>query len=234
MLIHTDDCDVIGDSEDMNEQIYKKCDREWKCKKVDPEFILGVRRNIEEDKNGTFTCTMTMKPFIEGMVEAFREHLPKKTPNTPFPESVMLSVDKSVTDDELKEVLTWGYQRVVGMLLWCSRHCYPECLVGISSLCKLMSRPSKQAWICAMHMIAYLSTQSNRGITFSSEAELTPIAYSDASNKPDPKDGRAQYGYTILMAGGPVVSQSKKLSHVGLNAFHNEYMALCECSKATV
>ena len=31
-----------------------------------------------------------------------------------------------------------------------------------------------------------------------------------------------------------MVYVSKKLNHVGLNAFHNEYMALCECSKAIV
>ena len=60
------------------------------------------------------------------------------------------------------------------------------------------------------------------------------IAYSDASNKPDPVEGKAQYGFCVMLAGGPVVYQSKKLKHVGLNAFHNEYMALCETSKAAV
>ena len=37
-----------------------------------------------------------------------------------------------------------------------------------------------------------------------------------------------------MLAGGPIVYVSKKLNHVGHNAFHNEYMAMSECSKAIV
>ena len=36
------------------------------------------------------------------------------------------------------------------------------------------------------------------------------------------------------MAGGPIVFISRKLHDVGLNAFHNEYMAMSEASKAIV
>ena len=34
--------------------------------------------------------------------------------------------------------------------------------------------------------------------------------------------------------GASAVYVSKKLNHVGLNAFHNEYMAMCECAKHVV
>ena len=53
-------------------------------------------------------------------------------------------------------------------------------------------------------------------------------AFVITSNKPDPTDSKCQYRYTIMLAGGPIVTHSKKLSHVGLSAAHNdhEYMAL--------
>ena len=37
-----------------------------------------------------------------------------------------------------------------------------------------------------------------------------------------------------MIRGGPVIYVSKKLNHVGLNAFHNEYMAMCETGKHVV
>ena len=53
-----------------------------------------------------------------------------------------------------------------------------------------------------------------------------PVVFSDASNKPDVNDGLSRYGYMVQMSGGPIAVTSKKLAHVGLSAFHNEYMAL--------
>ena len=59
--------------------------------------------------------------------------------------------------------------------------------------------------------------------------------YVDASKKPDPTDSKCQYGYAIIMlAGGPIMTHSKKLSHVGLSAAQNEYMALQWCNRHVV
>ena len=124
--------------------------------------------------------------------------------------------------------------RACGMVLWAQRHVYPECAFGISQCCMLMARPTKKAWTYLMHIIAYMNVNKNIGLVFSSNGNMTPIAYSDASNKADPTTGRSQYGYVIMMAGGPIVFISRKLHHVGLNAFHNEYMAMAETSKAIV
>ena len=55
---------------------------------------------------------------------------------------------------------------------------------------------------------------------------MQPAVFSDASNKPDPFDGLSRYGFSVTMSGGPISFGSKKLPHVGLSAFHNEYMAL--------
>ena len=48
----------------------------------------------------------------------------------------------------------------------------------------------------------------------------------DASNKPDPADGKCQYGVACMFMGGPILENSKKLKHVGLSSQHNEYMAM--------
>lgn len=85
-----------------------------------------------------------------------------------------------------------------------------------------MSRPSKEAWKAALHMVAGIYKHKNRGIMFTSGVQDNPVIVSDASNKPDQQDGLVRYGYFAMMAGGPVAFASKKLAHVGLSAFHNE------------
>lgn len=234
MLIHTDDCDIYSSHESLGNRILEACHEEWECKEVSPDFMLGIKRKVERDEQDNVTCELTMTAFIEGMVETFKEHLPDKKVSTPFPEGQQLFNDQSVSEEEAAQVIELGYMRGCGMVLWAQRHVFPESSVGISNCCRLMAKPSMKAWKYLMHMIAYMHTNKMKGIKFSSRGNQNPIAFSDASNKADPTDGRSQYGYTIMLAGGPIVYVSKKLNHVGHNAFHNEYMAMSECSKAIV
>jgi hypothetical protein len=234
MLIHTDDCDIISSSQEFGNYIKDVCHKEWEVKEINPDFILGVKREMKRDDDGNLTCTLTMTAFIDGMVESFKSHLPDKIVSTPFPEGQVIINDMSTGEEEANEVLEMGYMRACGMVLWAQRHVYPECAFGISQCCMVMARPTKKAWGYLMHIIAYMNANKNVGLVFSSKGNREPIAYSDASNKADPTTGKSQYGYVIMMAGGPIVFVSRKLHHVGLNAFHNEYMAMSEASKAIV
>jgi hypothetical protein len=56
----------------------------------------------------------------------------------------------------------------------------------------------------------------------------------DSSNKPDPSDGKAQFGGAIMFMGASVLDISRKLKHVGLSSAHNEYMALYYMHQALV
>jgi hypothetical protein len=75
-------------------------------------------------------------------------------------------------------------------------------------------------------MVKWMHSQKLRGIRFTTKGNSAPIVLSDASNKPDLNDGLCQYGYVAMFKGGPIGSLSKKLPHIGLSAFMNEYMAL--------
>ena len=68
--------------------------------------------------------------------------------------------------------------------------------------------------------------QRKWGIKFSSEGNPVPCVLSDASNKPDPNDGLCHHGFVATLQGGPIGWGSKKLPHVGLSAFHNEYIRI--------
>ena len=170
--------------------------------------------------------------FNKQSVASHRKHV-----STPFPEKTFISKDKSsITKEEADLYLGKGYQRVCGCLLWAARNVFPECQVGCSFLCRLMSHPSKQAWDAAIHMLTWLKEQRERGIKFSSGLNDVPIGFSDASNQSDPHDGLCQAGFCIMFKGGPIVYQSKKLKHCSPSgaASHVEYMALGDCGKAVI
>jgi len=235
ILIHTDDCDAYGTSLDVMHEINNIMNDKWKTEIVDSSFVLGVKRQLVTDSDG-WHITMSMKQYILDMETAFHDDLMhefgRRTVSTPFPENVILTKSDTPQEGEVERNIDRGYQRLVGSLLWCVRHTMPICSYGCSQLCKLMATPTDHAWKCALHMLKYIHQHADEGIRFS-ETDSEPCAYVDASNKDDPTDAKTQYGYTIQW-GGPLITKSGKLNHVGINSTYNEYMALHHCIKQIV
>ena len=229
-IIHTDDADMIGDNDEVLQAVYDRICTTWTCKRVDPSFMLGIKRTISETPD-EMTVTCTMQAFVEGAAAAFQTHLLKRRVETPLPPGTFLHKPHKDDQTSAKQYLDLGYQRLFGMLLWAARGVYPECLEGTSMLGRLITSPTKEAWKCLCWMLTYMLQRKTRGIRFSSKASGVLIAFADASNKPDPTDGKCQYGYNIQVQGGPVVAVSKKANHVGQSAAHNEYMALCMAAR---
>ena len=210
-LIHTDDVDMIGSSDEVMREIMSICDKKWGCKEVDSDFILGVKRVMKTDDvlNET-SIELTMTAFIDGLYNTYQKHIEDYKigkVDTPFPVKCFVSKgdrDK-ITDEESKKFMDMGFQSLCGGLLWAARNVYAECMTGISFLCRLMSRPDEKCWKAALHMVQWLHQQRERGLIFKSTGNNQPIAYSDASNESDPSDGKAQAGFCIMLAGAPVV-----------------------------
>lgn len=137
-----------------------------------------------------------------------------------------MSMNDQVPPEESKAVLDAGFQCAMGMLLWAARRVYSACRVGVSMLCRVMSKPSWRAFYAAMQMIRWIYERRHYGLKFTKDVCPIPLGLVDASNKPDPKDGKCQFGYLFFFMGAPIVELSKKLRHVGLSSEHNEYMAL--------
>ena len=238
LLTHTDDMDCVGTSDEIINDIFDRMRQEWEIRDTDPSFMLGIERNLEE-KDGEMTVQMKMTAFIEGMMESFKEWKNDKLVHTPVKEDLFIhKKPKSQIDDRCeatgKEIIARGGQRLLGMLLWAARGCFPECLMGTSMLGRVMSQPTEEFWDNAVQMMNYMYQNRHRGIMFSSSGNKTPVALVDASNKPDPSDSKCQYGFVIMYMGGPLMAASKKLSHVGLSAAHNEYMAMHWCNRAVM
>jgi len=228
MLAHVDDCDIIGTTDEICDGVVAVCSEIWGITIVDPEFMLGIRRRVHYGQDGKVeSVECDMVAFIEGMYEAFKEHMPVKKVNDPAPPKLHLSKGDKVEPSECTRVLKAGYQAAVGMLLWAVRHCHPIGKTAVSMMCRVMANPSWKAFNAAMQLIAYLYQNRMEGIKFSRNGNKTMMGFVDASNKPDiMDDGFAQWGCVFTWMGGPICEISKKLTQVGLSSGHTEYMAM--------
>ena len=122
------------------------------------------------------------------MAAAFQEHLKKQTVSTPPLDGFFIHKDKNTPEEEIKAVLSRGYQRLFGMLLWAARGTFPECLEGTSMLGRVMAAPTEQAWDAACHMLTYMQTHKQHGIHYTSSRNQQPVVYVDS--KADPTDSK--------------------------------------------
>ena len=228
MLVHVDDCDIICETDVLGDEIMGVCASIWDITIISPDFMLGIRRRVHLDQDGRVeSVECDMIAFIEGMYEAFKEHMPIKKVNDPAPPKLFLSKGDKTEPGESERVLAAGYQAAVGMLLWAVRHCHPIGKTAVSMMCRVMATPSWRAFNAAMQMIAYLYQNRTEGVKFSANANRIPIGFVDASNKPDMlDDGVAQWGDVFIWMGGPISETSKKLTQVGLSSAHQEYMGM--------
>jgi site-specific DNA-cytosine methylase len=236
MAAHVDDCDIVGEGELILDALITECKEIWNIEVVNPEFMLGIKRTPKYDNDGTLNqieCTMT--PFIDGMYDTFKDWIKtERTVTATLPTNFSCSKSDPVEEDEAKQVLKEGYQCLVGMLLWAARHCYPECRVGVSILCRVMARPSWSAFKAGTHMVKWMYQRRDTGVIFSRNGNKSPMCLVDASAKPDKADMKAQYGYVCMWMGGPIIVNSKKLKHIGMSSEHCEYMAMCQANMSVV
>ena len=225
-LIHTDDVDCLADTDDTTMAVMTKFENLWPCKEVDASYMLGVKRIVTEHDDGSWSVELTMTAFIEGMAATFKKYITKRTVRTPIPDHFFVSKNQQPDLNEIKNVMERGYQRLFGMLLWAARGVFRDCLVGTSMMGRVVATPTEYAWSGAVHMLNFMYQNKLKGIMFNSGGSLAPYFTVDASNKPDPTDSKCQYGLVGHWQGGPIISVSRKLSHVGLSAAHNEYMAI--------
>ena len=242
LLVHVDDCDLISELSSDAALITAAFDKRFGVTVCDPHFLLGIQREISI-KDGVTYLEMTQPDYIDSLVKQFEAEIKTRVKKrgqieSPVPPGTFLSVvgdpDHGIeppSEQEIAEAKALGYQNAVGSLNWAARHCYPEIASGTHLLCRVMASPSIQAFDCAMHMIAYLDGQRHRGIRFRNDAPGTPVCYYDSSDKKDPKDSKAQYGYVIIMYGGPILWSSKKHNHAGRSSTDNEYM--CQAHACT-
>jgi len=68
-------------------------------------------------------------------------------------------------------------------------------------------------WNTLMHVVGYIKNMLDLGLTYSWDADLTPLAYVDANYGGCPDMKRSTSGYIFTMAGGPQAVTGSAFHH---------------------
>ena len=86
MLVWTDDCDLVGESEEQLHQIFTIINSKWESKQIDPSYMLGIKREIITSTKDLMQVELTMTAYVEAMAKTFEKHILHKNVSTPLPD----------------------------------------------------------------------------------------------------------------------------------------------------
>ena len=145
LLCFVDDIDCASEDIEHAEEIFSIMNKEWPCKEVSNDFMLGVKRTRVKEE-GTHKITLSMEAYVEGMYNNFLPYINTRHSSTPSEPSLLLTLHNDSKESEHKTVRARGYQRAVGMILWASRGVFPQTLYTVAQLCKMMSKVFLESW----------------------------------------------------------------------------------------
>ena len=229
MTSHVDDNYVCGPEMEEAKVIRDAANRRFVVKDVDPKQLLGVQRKKHAD--GSLEYLMT--GFIQHLRERFKEHCSDKQRDVPFPFNEML--ERGTDPDEGAAVEALGLRSLVGGLMWAYRMAMPLLGPGLNQVCKVVSSPTRRSWDCAIHLLEWAYQERDRGIRLAAPNALDELhCFYDAGGVRDPQDSKCQYGWVVMVWGGPVDWATKKQKHVShAGTMGLEFMSKSHAVKAT-
>jgi hypothetical protein len=229
LVIHVDDVDGISDDPRDSAAIMTDFQDRFGITIGDHRYLLGVQRDVTV-RDGIGYLHMSQAAYMEqAWVKFGHFRAGASAPTTPSDGLKFTDGDgKPLVQDKVETdaVQQRGYRELVGTLLWPMRNSSPTICHALTQLCRVMHMPSEVAWEQALQCLHYLYDHRTDGITFRSDGDPDPKTYYDSGHNQDRLDYKNQYGFVVMMYGGPVIWQSKKHNHCGGSAAEDEYMTL--------
>ena len=134
-----------------------------------------------------------------------------------------------------KNPLAKSFREMIGELRWIERCTRPDLATALSELGKVQLNPGQVHMDRLRHLLEYLSTTRDFGITFGvdrPEESVGPmVGFVDANWGGDRDDYRSRGGYVFKSWGAPVSWASFRLKSVALSSCEAEFMAASEATK---
>ncbi len=155
--------------------------------------------------------------------------------NTPLPVGIVLDQDMSPkTDSEKQEMIDKPYRPVLGSVMWGQLATRPDLLFTVSLLSRFQANPGIKHWKNLLHVVGYIRNTIDYGLTYSRDADLTPLAYVDADYGGCRNTRRSTLGFVFTMAGGAVTWSSKRQATVALSTVEAKYVVMSRCVQQMV
>ena len=164
--------------------------------------------------------------------------------------------DNPADQANLQSLFGFKYRQVVGEILYPMVKCRPDLSNAIIKLSQYMSNPAKEHYEAVHHLIKYIATTYNIGITFWRDTECdhlpdkplpklhpdnytidlnppdqTMYAYTDSDWGGDQNHRRSITGIIVMYAGGAIGYKTKYQDTIALSSTEAEFIAACDAAK---
>lgn len=129
-----------------------------------------------------------------------------------------------VTDKQISFVDTFPYAEIVGSVLYLACVSRPDIMYAVGVLTRHLKSPTYLSCKAAVHLLKYLSTHPNVGISYSGNV-LGLHVFTDSDWASDKDTRRSTSGIVVIMAGGLVSWYSKLQSIVAASSMEAEYIS---------
>jgi transposase InsO family protein len=229
---YTDDVFGASNNDEEIERRKGEIGRVWEIKDVgETEYFLGMR--VHQDLHSG-TIRLTQRPYWEHVLNRFQ--LDNVVPrNIPLPVGIILDNGMSPkTESEKKEMSDKPYRPILGSLMWGQLATRPDLSFPVSLLARFQANPGLGHWSALMHVVGYIKNTIDYGLTYSRNADISPMAFVDADYGGCRDTRRSTTGYVFMMAGGAVTWSSKRQATVALSTVEAEYVAMSRCAQQMV
>ena len=231
IIMYVDDMLIIGKREQIQEF----------ATKIQKEFTVKIQHNLatyygcEFHMNKEKTKGWLGQPSIIKSLEqkfgerAMRERL-SLTPGTPRFTARRLENEEDKVNTKDHET----YRRVVGTLLYLTKHSRPDISNPVGELLETMDAPAPAHLKEMCKVIRFVLSTKDYGLKFKlikSIRKWVLKALSDSDFASDKETRISVYGYVFYFCGIPIASRSKGMKSVVLSTTEAEYMALSEVVK---
>ena len=189
------------------------------------ELRYIVNLQIQRDRANR-TITISQESYIKSLLERFgmADAHPTLTPMVPNYKLGEMNDDATDNDPPAKYA---RYAELIGSLLYVSNTVRPDISFHVSQLARFMTKPRRQHWKAALHVLRYLKGTMDYGITFDGNVKHTNILYgfADSDWAGDQHGAKSTSGYVFVMNGGAVTWSSKRQSVTALSTAEAELIS---------
>jgi hypothetical protein len=233
LILHVDDCYVIGHKEDL------KLTRTLLEKK-------NLKLKVEENVTDYLSCQILFnkeksmawlgQPHLMGKIEkAYGKLIPRnmtyKTPATPNYNLIRPEKEEEKINEEKQSI----YCSVVGSLLQLVKYSRPDLANGVRELAKCMDGATLGAYKEMIRILKFTIDTKDFGIKIQPKLNEDGIwnlaLYSDSDWAGDKNNSRSVSGYIMFLCGVPIMWKSCLQKTVALSSTEAKYYALSEAAK---
>lgn len=207
-----------------SQEIAKKIEAEFEIRVEDKvEKFLGIVVHRDEPSG---SITIHNAPMVDEILSTFNMTDCRKV-STPLPSGTVLTatMDPGIQEDR-QEMEGKPYRQLIGAMLHLANTVRPDIAFAVGYLARFMENPTLRHWNAAKHILKYLKSTRDLGITYEKNILAQLVGYSDADFAGDRDSRTSTSGYVFKYAGGAISWRSKRQTVTAQSTMEAEYVAL--------